>query len=105
MSTVLVVGAGAWGSALANVCARAGTRTFLWDGDAELMAQLTRTRHHPRFVPEVAFAAGIEPLSDPALAGAVDCLLLVVPFQVMARAWTIRRARRAGAAVACASRA
>ncbi|MEX2482492.1 MAG: NAD(P)H-dependent glycerol-3-phosphate dehydrogenase [Gammaproteobacteria bacterium] len=103
--SVLVVGAGAWGSALANVCARAGTRTWLWDSDEAVMAHLRRTGHHPRFMPDVAFAEGVVPLSDPADAGAVQCVVMVVPFQVLAAALSDLRAGGVEtAAIACASK-
>ena len=44
---VLVVGAGAWGSALANVCARAGREVLLYDMDAATIAALRESRHPP----------------------------------------------------------
>ena len=45
---IAVVGAGAWGTALANSAARAGRDVTLWARDAAMAAQLATTRENPR---------------------------------------------------------
>ena len=45
---IAVLGAGAWGSALANVTARAGRKVTLWTRDASHAAALTRSRQSAR---------------------------------------------------------
>jgi len=45
---IAVVGAGAWGTALANTAARAGRDVMLWARDAAMVAQLTTERENPR---------------------------------------------------------
>ncbi len=37
---IAVIGAGAWGTALALTCARAGRKVTLWEHDAKNAAQL-----------------------------------------------------------------
>ena len=44
MSRIVVVGAGAWGTALAMVAARAGNSVSLWARNAERAAEMQRTR-------------------------------------------------------------
>jgi glycerol-3-phosphate dehydrogenase (NAD(P)+) len=102
---VLVVGAGAWGTALASVCARAGREVLLYDKDAATIAALAATRHHPRFACDVELDARITPqaslegLPTPAFA------MLVVPYQVMRSALRdVKAALPALPAVACASK-
>lgn len=102
---ILVVGAGAWGTALASVFARGGCRTQLWDSDAELVATLARTRRHPRFEDAGELEPLIEPIAgfDAARDGA-DAVF-VVPYQVLAQALATLRDAGAGiAGIACASK-
>ncbi|AHJ69638.1 NAD(P)H-dependent glycerol-3-phosphate dehydrogenase [Granulibacter bethesdensis] len=48
LNDVLVVGAGAWGTALAIQAARAGRRVRLWARSEETAIRLQKTRHNPR---------------------------------------------------------
>ena len=80
--TVSVLGAGAWGTALANVAARAGHEVRLWGRDALAMAALASTRENP-YLPGVALHAGVTPTADLAQAADADLLLAVVPAQAM----------------------
>jgi glycerol-3-phosphate dehydrogenase (NAD(P)+) len=45
---IAVIGAGAWGTALANAAARAGRDVTLWARDAAAVAAMTATRESPR---------------------------------------------------------
>ncbi|MGE0482868.1 MAG: NAD(P)H-dependent glycerol-3-phosphate dehydrogenase [Gammaproteobacteria bacterium] len=102
---VLVAGAGAWGSALANVCARAGARTWLWGRDATVLAAIARERRHPRLPAEWVFDDAIEPVSGLAGLPTVDCVIFAVPFQTLAGVMAELRAGLARPrAVACASK-
>ena len=78
--TVSVLGAGAWGTALANMAARAGHEVRLWGRDGAAMAALARTRENPH-LPGVTVDAGVTPLADLAQAASADLLLAVVPAQ------------------------
>jgi len=102
---ILVVGAGAWGSALANVFARAGSAVVLWDADGDLVAHIARTGHHPRCFSDVAFHSGVSARTALEAGGEFDCAVFVVPFQVLARALaSVREAGVTASAVACASK-
>lgn len=80
-ASIGVVGAGAWGTALANASARAGREVLLWGRDAALVETLRRTRANPAHLPGVALAPGVEPTADLAALAGADAILLVVPAQ------------------------
>jgi glycerol-3-phosphate dehydrogenase (NAD(P)+) len=78
---IAVIGAGAWGSALALTCARAGRKVALWEHDAANAAQL-KTKRESLFLPGVRIDAGISLAADLTDAvRAADAILLVVPAQ------------------------
>jgi glycerol-3-phosphate dehydrogenase (NAD(P)+) len=79
---VAVVGAGAWGTALANVAARAGCSVTLIARDETLAAAMETSRQNPR-LPGVAIERGIQVSGSKALAGKADAVLMVVPAQAM----------------------
>ncbi len=76
--SVGVLGAGAWGTALALVATRAGNRTVLWGRDAAVVDQIGATGRNERYLPGVDLA-GIMATTDLAAAAAADVVLLVVP--------------------------
>ena len=77
---IAIVGAGAWGTALALTCARAGRRVTLWDRDPANAAQLKTTRES-RFLPGVKIADNVVIAADLVEAAAADALLFAVPAQ------------------------
>jgi glycerol-3-phosphate dehydrogenase (NAD(P)+) len=79
---IAVIGAGAWGSALALTCARAGRRVTLWEQDAANANQLAKTRES-KFLPGVRIVDSIAIASDLAEAAGADAVLLVVPAQAV----------------------
>jgi glycerol-3-phosphate dehydrogenase (NAD(P)+) len=78
--SVAVIGAGAWGTALASVAARAGRDVVLYARNAETVARMTATRENPR-LPGVQLDARITVTSDVANAARADIILLAVPAQ------------------------
>src|SRR6185503_5553124 len=79
---IAVLGGGAWGTALANVAARAGRKVTLWEHDAANAEQLTRWRES-RFLPGVRIEDSIAVTRDLAEAARAEAILLVVPAQAM----------------------
>lgn len=77
---VAVIGAGAWGTALATVAARAGRSVTLWARNAEHAARIAATRDNPR-LPGVKLAPEIVVTSDLSLAARADMLLIATPAQ------------------------
>jgi len=88
--TVAVIGAGAWGTALASAAARAGRDVVLYVRDAAKTQTMRTTRQNMR-LPGTSIAAGIDITSDLARAARSDIVLLVTPAQ---------RSREAAAALA-----
>ncbi len=78
--SVAVIGAGAWGTALATVAARAGRTVTLWARNAEHAARISSTRDNPR-LPGVRIAPEIIVTSDLAEASRAKMLLIATPAQ------------------------
>ena len=76
-----VLGAGAWGTALAQVCARAGLPVTLWAREAEVVQAINDGHDNPLFLPGVAIEAGVRATADLAEAVACDVVLSVTPAQ------------------------
>jgi glycerol-3-phosphate dehydrogenase (NAD(P)+) len=77
---IAVLGAGSWGTALAQLYAQAGWAVSLWCRDAAQAAAMQRSRRHARFFTEIVLADGVTITAD--LAAAVELasdVLLVVP--------------------------
>ena len=78
--SVAVIGAGAWGTALASVAQRAGRQAVLWARDQELADAINEKRENPRYLPGIALPEGLKATADlsAALSG-VDAVLVVTP--------------------------
>jgi glycerol-3-phosphate dehydrogenase (NAD(P)+) len=80
LDTFTVIGAGAWGTALAMVAARAGRAVALYARDADHAARIAAQRENPR-LPGVALAADIAVTNDLASAARADIVLVATPAQ------------------------
>ena len=83
MAKLGVVGAGAWGTALAQVGASAGQKVILWALEPDVVASIAAKGENTSFLPGVKLSSLISctpNLSD--LAG-VDVILAVIPAQYM----------------------
>lgn len=78
--SVGVLGAGAFGTALAMSLARGGAETVLWARDSALVRVMDKTRQTPR-LPGATLPDGLKVTNDFATASACDILLIVVPMQ------------------------
>ena len=85
--SISVIGAGAWGTALANAAARAGRDITLYARDASAADAMSRTRENPR-LPGIQIAKSISITSDLAQAVKSEALLLVTPAQSLRQAAT-----------------
>ena len=77
-----VIGGGAWGTALAQTCARAGRSVTLWEYDAGNAAHLSQQRES-KFLPGVKLHDAIAVTTDLAQVAQSEAILLVVPAQAM----------------------
>lgn len=79
-----VVGAGSWGTALANLLAQKGHVVDLWVFEPEVCRQIEQTRENKVFLPDVQLSDQLRPSND--LARTVHdkaLVLVVVPSHVM----------------------
>ncbi len=79
---IAVLGGGAWGTALALTCARAGREVTLWEHEPENAANLEQKRES-KFLPGVRLDNAIKTTRNIGEAAASDAILVVVPAQVM----------------------
>jgi glycerol-3-phosphate dehydrogenase (NAD(P)+) len=101
--SVAVIGAGAWGTALAAVAARAGREVTLYARDAAAAQRIAASRTNPK-LPGVRLAAEIAITGDLARAAACDVILLVTPAQALRESMTALAPHLAAATpvIACA---
>ena len=78
-----IIGAGAFGTALAVALAKGGRKVGLWARDPALVATLRQTRRHDAALPGVDLPAGIAFHDDPAMVCGGQALLLAVPMQAL----------------------
>jgi len=77
-STVTVLGAGSWGTALAAQIARQGHDTRIWGRDPAQIGAINAQRENPRYLPGVILPASLQATTDFAAAVEAATLLLVV---------------------------
>jgi len=84
VSRIGVIGAGAWGTALAQMLASDGREVLLWALEPELADEINASHGNSLFLPSASLARAIRATSR--LADAADCeiLLLVTPAQHLA---------------------
>jgi glycerol-3-phosphate dehydrogenase (NAD(P)+) len=78
--SVSVIGAGAWGTALAGVAARAGRDVVLYARSPESAARIAATRLNPKLI-GAPLAASVDVTNDIALAARADIILIATPAQ------------------------
>ncbi len=83
MRQIAVVGAGAWGTALANLAARTGANVALWSRDPDHVAEMTATGVNARRLPGVSLAPNVAPTADLAAAAKAAVILVAVPTQAL----------------------
>ena len=86
-NSVAVLGAGAWGTALAGVAARAGREVILCARSANDAAAIAATRTNPK-LPGINLHAGIEVTGDIKRAASADIVLIATPAQNLRAAAT-----------------
>lgn len=81
LQTVGIIGAGAWGTALAMVARRAGRDVLLWAYEAETVAAINENHQNEVFLPGVRLDPAIEATDRLNEAATCDVLLMVTPAQ------------------------
>ncbi|MBL4617361.1 MAG: NAD(P)-dependent glycerol-3-phosphate dehydrogenase [Robiginitomaculum sp.] len=80
-STIGILGGGAWGTAMAQTCARAGRDVTIWVLEEEVRDSINQAHENNMYLPGFALEKNIIATNDPADAMACDAVLSVVPAQ------------------------
>lgn len=80
-ASVAVVGAGAWGTALASVAVASGAKVTLWAREPEVVQSLAAKRENTLFLPGVRVADSILATGDIGYAAHAEAVLIATPAQ------------------------
>ena len=81
---VAVLGGGGWGTALAQVTARAGNEVALWARDPAVVSAINTARRNPRYLSDLTLDPAVRATADLAAAiTAAEAVLLAVPAQTV----------------------
>ncbi len=81
---IAVVGAGSWGTAIADLLASKGYRISLWVYEKEVKDQIKESRENKLFLPGHKLSANIKPSNDlAAVVSAKNVIVIVVPSHLM----------------------
>lgn len=84
-----VIGAGAWGTTLANLLAEKGHAVTLWVYESELAEHMARERVNNIYLPNVAIHSGVTPTSDfGTVVQDAGVFVSVVPSHTVRGVWT-----------------
>ncbi|MBX7533264.1 NAD(P)-dependent glycerol-3-phosphate dehydrogenase [Qipengyuania sp. 1XM1-15A] len=81
--SVGVLGAGAWGTALAQMVASDGRDVLLWAREVELVEEINTAHKNTPFLPSATLSENIRATSDLAEMATLDAMLVVTPAQHM----------------------
>ena len=80
---ILIIGAGAWGTALANLCAHKGHQTQIWAYESDCAEAINAHHENKDFLPNIALHPDLRAISDDPDFAHFDIVLLVCPAQHM----------------------
>jgi glycerol-3-phosphate dehydrogenase (NAD(P)+) len=84
VTAVGIIGAGAWGTALAQALASDGSAVTIWAREPELVAEINASHTNSLFLPSARLADTVRATSDLADLGAFEAILVVTPAQHLA---------------------
>jgi glycerol-3-phosphate dehydrogenase (NAD(P)+) len=83
IESAIVLGAGSWGTALANQLAGSGIRVQFWGRDAALMRHLGESRENPKYLPGISLDCSLQMVSNLHELHPADLVLFAVPSKGM----------------------
>ena len=102
MTRVLVIGAGAWGTALAMLLARNGHQALLWDSNVDHITDLQASGSNDRHLPGIQFPAGVEPVTSiENLLDSLTVIVIAVPCEGLRDVMAILQGRNPGKLMLC----
>lgn len=84
-NTVGVIGAGAWGTALAQMLSSDGRDVVLWAFEPEVVEAINTDHRNPRYLPSAELSSHIRATGDLAEFSDIEIVLAVTPAQVLGR--------------------
>lgn len=78
---ISVIGAGAWGTALATMVSKSGRETLLWAREDDVVTSINQTHENKDFLPGISLPPTLKATGDMARAAQTDIVLMVVPAQ------------------------
>ncbi|MEC7029392.1 MAG: 2-dehydropantoate 2-reductase N-terminal domain-containing protein, partial [Pseudomonadota bacterium] len=81
MQNIGVVGAGAWGTALAQALAQGGRDVLIWAREPEVVQSINGTNENASFMPGVKLDEKVKATDSISQLSACDTLLIVTPAQ------------------------
>ncbi|MFM5894727.1 MAG: NAD(P)H-dependent glycerol-3-phosphate dehydrogenase [Novosphingobium sp.] len=84
MSPIGIIGAGAWGTALAQAMASDGTSVLLWAREAELVEEINSRHTNSLFLPSASLSPQVCATADLSELAGLQLLLVVTPAQHLA---------------------
>jgi glycerol-3-phosphate dehydrogenase (NAD(P)+) len=83
--TIGVIGAGAWGTALAQMLSSDGRDVVLWAFEPEVVTAINSEQRNPLYLPSASLAPTIRATGNLADFAGIDAVLVVTPAQVLGR--------------------
>ncbi|GJL94756.1 MAG: glycerol-3-phosphate dehydrogenase [NAD(P)+] [Hyphococcus sp.] len=80
-SSISVIGGGAWGTALAHLCAENGVPTLLWAREQDVVDAVTERNENTVYLPGVSLSPALQATSDLSKSAKSEAFLFVVPAQ------------------------
>lgn len=80
-----VIGAGAWGTALAQMLSTDGREVTIWAYETDVVEAINAQHRNPQYLPSAALNPNIRATGDLAQLAAIDIVLAVTPAQVLGR--------------------
>ena len=97
--SVLVAGAGSWGTALAALCVRAGRQTVLWSRGEPVARDVNERRENLAYLPGIELPEALTATTDRGAVRDAEAVLLVVPAQAARQELAGLREASGGAAL------
>ncbi len=76
-----IIGAGGWGTALAILANRAGSRVTMWTRNAQVVESIRTRRENVQYLPEQFIDPSIEVTDDTGFISSCDMLVVTIPAQ------------------------
>ncbi len=76
-----IIGAGAWGTALASTAIRSGCKAIIWSFEEDVASQINASHENKKYLPGISLNPAIIATTNITVAASCDIILLVTPVQ------------------------